>query len=182
MNKTKQIDDYYISKNEINWDKIIDDFTPYIKTIINNMSSNNLNEEDKEEILLDTFFVLWKNKDNILISLDSYITGITRNLVKEKFRKSNITYDISEFENVLSYSNVELFSDERNELTKIEKCFKNLNDLDLKIVNSFYYSSKSIKEIASELHISKTNVTTRLYRIRKKIKKLFFMEEKDGKQ
>ena len=112
MNKTKQIDDYYISKNEINWDKIIDDFTPYIKTIINNMANNNLNEQDKEEILLDTFFVLWKNKDNILISLDSYIAGITRNLVKEKLRKNNITYDISEFENVLTYSNFELFSDE----------------------------------------------------------------------
>ena len=64
----------------------------------------------------------------------------------------------------------------------IEDILEKLNDLDLKIVNSFYYSSKSIKEIASELHISKTNVTTRLYRIRKKIKKLFFMEEKDGKQ
>ena len=35
----------------------------------------------------------------------------------------------------------------------------------------FYYSSKSIKDIASELNITEFNVTTRLYRIRKRLRK-----------
>lgn len=79
-----------INSNELDLDKIISEYTPYIRTIINNMSNNNLSVEDKEEILADTFFILWKNQKNITVSFDSYISGITRNLVRERFRKKII--------------------------------------------------------------------------------------------
>ena len=101
MNDLKQIEDYYKVSNQIDWDKIIDDYTPYINTIINNMA-NSLSYEDKEEILLDTFFMLWKNQDNILYSLKAYIVGITKNLIKEKLRKRHITYNISDYEEMIS--------------------------------------------------------------------------------
>ena len=48
---------------------------------------------------------------------------------------------------------------------------KGLKDIDIKIMNLFYYSSMSIKDIAKKLNISELNVKTRLHRIRKKIKK-----------
>lgn len=171
MNKIKQFNDYYKINNELDWDRIIDDFTPYINTIIKNMSNNILSHEDKEEILLDVFFILWKNKENTIISLNSYIAGITRNLVKEKLKKRKITYDISDYENILADSSLDMSTDERVEILQIEKSFKNLKEIDFKIVNMFYYSSKSIKDIAKELNISKFNVANRLSRIRKKIKK-----------
>ena len=50
------------------------------------------------------------------------------------------------------------------------KKIKDLKEIDIKIINMFYYSSKSIKDIAKELKISEVNVKTRLHRIRKKIK------------
>ena len=53
----------------------------------------------------------------------------------------------------------------------IEQKIKGLKDIDMKIVNLFYYSSVSIKDIAKKLNISELNVKTRLHRIRKKIKK-----------
>lgn len=43
-------------------DQIIEDFTPYITTIINNGTNDKISFEDKEEIFSDTFFILWKNK------------------------------------------------------------------------------------------------------------------------
>lgn len=55
MEVTKQITDY-IKNNELDLDRIIDDFTPYVKTIINNSASNILSFEDREEIFSDTFF------------------------------------------------------------------------------------------------------------------------------
>ena len=58
--KDKKLEDYIINKN-LNLDKIVDDYTPYVRTIVQNMVSNNLSEEDKEEIIIDTFFVLWKS-------------------------------------------------------------------------------------------------------------------------
>lgn len=170
MNDLKQIEDYYKVSNQIDWDKIIDDYTPYINTIINNMA-NSLSYEDKEEILLDTFFMLWKNQDNILYSLKAYIVGITKNLIKEKLRKRHITYNISDYEEILTDCENNIDMEERPEIIIIEKLFKTLKEIDFKIVNMFYYSSKSIKEIAKELNMSEFNVKTRLYRVRKKIKK-----------
>ena len=83
MKESKQLEDYYID-NEIDIDQIIEDFTPYITTIINNGTVNsNISFEDKEEIFSDTFFILWKNRNrlNINVSLNSYLAGITRNLI-----------------------------------------------------------------------------------------------------
>ena len=170
MNKTKQIKDYCMNDNQIDWDKVIDDYTPYVNTIINNMSYD-LTNEDKEEILLDVFFVLWKSSGKRIESLDAYIAGITRNLVKERFRKRRATCSISEFENFLVDTQYNMYIEERVEIEQIERQLSKLKEIDFKIVNMFYYSSKSTKEIAKELNISEFNVNTRLYRARKKIKK-----------
>lgn len=169
MNSSKTIANYLDENKELVLDKIIADFSPYIKTIINNMSNNNLSKEDKEEILLDTFFVLWKNQDKIII-LDSYIAGITRNLVKEKLKKRKVTYDITDYENIAEYSKIDLFFEERDEIYKIRNSFKNLKEIDLKIIKLFYYSSQSTKDISINLGISETNVRQRLFKIRRKIK------------
>lgn len=169
MNNLKEINNY-IDKNELDLDRIIDDFTPYVKKIINNMSGENLTYEDKEEILSDTFFVLWKNRKKDILLLDSYIAGIVKNLTKEKLKKRKITYtyNLQDYENIIDFNNMDLFLEERIE---IERCLKILKDIELKIFNMFYYSSKSTKDIAYELDISEINVCTKLSRIRKKLKK-----------
>lgn len=170
MQNTKQIDDY-IYDEKLDLEKIVKEYTPYIRTIVDNAVCENLSYEDKEEIITDTFFILWKNQNKVFSSISAYIAGIARNLIKEKLNKKKITYDISEFENVIEISSVNLFESEREEIGKIEKSFSNLNKLDYEILIMFYYSSKSIKDIAKELKLSEVNVKTRLFRIRKKIKK-----------
>lgn len=163
----------YIINGKFDLDKIVDDYSSYVRTIINNAVGNNLNAEDKEEILLDAFFILWKNyNDNKKIyALDSYIAGITRNLIKEKFRKLHYTVDISDYENIIPMDTNELYEEEREEILNLEHSLKELKQIDIKIVNLYYYSFKSIKDIAKKLGISESNVKTRLHRIRKKLKK-----------
>ena len=159
-------------KNGINLDEIIDEYSPYVKKVIDNMAGNNLSFEDKEEILTDTFFVLWKNRNNKINYLDSYIAGIAKNLVKEKFKKSNITYNIEDYENNIGYiDKLEMFSEERDKLNNLEIGYKALTEMELELISMFYYSGKSIKEIAKELKLSETNVKTKLFRIRRKLKK-----------
>ena len=159
-------------KNSINLDEIIDEYSPYVKKVIDNMAGNNLSFEDKEEILTDTFFVLWKNRNNKINYLDSYIAGIAKNLVKEKFKKFNITYNIEDYENNIGYiDKLEMFSEEREKLNNLEIGYKALTEMELKLISMFYYSGKSIKEIAKELKLSETNVKTKLFRIRRKLKK-----------
>ena len=171
MKELKQLEDYY-KNNEIDIDQIIEDFTPYITTIINNGTNNSMSFEDKEEIFSDTFFILWKNRNrlNINISLKSYLAGITRNLIKEKYRKLKIDYNISDFENDMLNS-INMYENDRELIFDVEQKIRGLKNIDIEIVNLFYYSSMSIKDIARKLNISELNVKTRLHRIRKKIKK-----------
>lgn len=161
-----------VIKDDFDIDELIDKYSPYIKTIIYNMVGDNLSYEDKEEILSDTFFILWKNRENKILSLDSYISGITKNLVKEKLKKRKITYDISDYEKVIEYSEFQkMFPAEREEISKVENILESLKEIDLEIFKLFYYQDMSIKDIAKKEKISEFNVKTRLYRIRKKIKK-----------
>ena len=116
-----------------------------------------------------TRFLYYRNRLNINVSLNSYLAGITRNLIKEKYRKLKIVYDIDDFENV-SLNNINMYENDRELIFDIEQKIKGLKDIDIEIVNLFYYSAISIKDIAKRLNISELNVKTRLHRIRKKIK------------
>jgi len=149
---------------------IVKEYTKYLNSIVNNMVQDNLSIEDKEEIVSDAFFIIWKKQEEV-VNLKAYLSGITKNLVLEKLKKRKITYDISDFENDLEFTKNELFSVEREEIERIEDEIKNLNEVDIKILTDFYYSQKSVKEIANELNLTETNIKTRLHRIRKKIKK-----------
>ena len=109
MKELKQLENYY-KNNEIDIDGIIEDFTPF---------------EDKEEIFSDTFFILWKNRNrlSIKVSLNSYLGGITRNLIKEKYRKLKIVYDIKDFEND-TLNSVNMYENDRELIMDVEQKIK----------------------------------------------------------
>ena len=160
------------NNQDVDLDKIIDEYSSYIKTVINNMAGKNLSYEDKEEVLIDTFFIFWKNKDIKVFHIESYLAGIARNLIKEKFKKLNIIYNLDDFENVIEFDdNIDMITNQREKLSRLEIGYKALNEEEFKILTMFYYSFKSIKDIAKELKLSETNVKTKLFRIRKKLKK-----------
>ena len=169
-NKIKQ----YIEENNLELDKIIDEYSGYIYKIIDNMNKTYLSNEDIEEIVSDTFFIVWKNR-NILNDekkMSSYLAGITRNLVKLKSRNKNFNTDISEYENTLQdLKRIELLFEEREKINIIEKILNQMKEDDRMIFNLYYYSSLKIKDIAEQLNVSEFNIKSRLYRIRKKIKK-----------
>ena len=156
---------------EFNLEELVSKYTSYLNSIINIIAGTSLSYEDREEIIADTFFIIWRKQDENIIDIKAYITGIAKNLILERFRKKKIEYDISEYENTIYFSTGELFSKERTHIEKVESKLEQLNNLDYKIVTMYYYSSKSIKDIAQELDMSESNVKTRLFRIRKKIKK-----------
>lgn len=173
MNSCKEIK-YYIKNNELDLEKIINEYSSYTATIIDNMARNSLNDEDKEEIVSEVFFILWKNKNKLNVNkyLSSYIAGITRNVVKEYLRKVKINFNISDYENSLyNYDKIDLLDENVEEISKIEEKLKNMKKIDKTIFLDFYYSFKSIKDIAKEQKISEFSVKQRLYRIRNKIRK-----------
>ena len=173
MNDSNKIK-HYIVNNVLDLEKIINDFSVYVETIIDNMTKRTISNEDKEEICSDVFFILWKNTYKLDINkiLSSYIAGITRNVVKEYLKKNKILYDISDYENDLySYDKIELLDNNIEEISKIEIKLDSMKEIDKRIFLNFYYFSKSIKDIAKEQNITEFSVKQRLYRIRNKIKK-----------
>ena len=173
MKDSKTIKEY-IKNNELDLEIIINEYSAYIGTIIDNMTKLNLSNEDKEEICSDVFFILWKNTKKLDINkkLSSYIAGVTRNVVKDYLKKKKNIYDISDYENVLySENKIELLDENIEEINKIENKLNSMKEIDKKVFIDFYYASKSIKDIAKENKISEFSVKQRLYRIRKKIKR-----------
>ena len=162
----------YVVNNKLDLDSIIDDYTHYINKVINNMVGNNLNVLDKEEILIDTFFELWKSFQNNkqIKALDGYLAGIARNITKNKLKQNKMSVNIDKIEMLEKYSYYDNYDDD-NQVNLLYQCVKKLDENSQKIINLYYYSSKSIKEIASIMNMSETNVKIRLFRIRKKLNK-----------
>ncbi len=163
----------YIQNNELNIEEIIQNYTPYIYTIIKNKNSN-LSNEDIEEIISDVFLAIWKNRETLDINkeLSSYLVGITKNLYNKKLRNKRNTIDIEEYENSLfEAENIEIKIENIEKEQIIMLIINNIKQEDKNIFTLYYYNSKSIKEIAQILNISENKVKSRLFRIRRKIKK-----------
>lgn len=163
----------YKTNNELNLEIIINEYSSYIRKIMDNKTMVFLTNEDKEEILSDTFFILWKNKDKLDDSklLSSYLAGIVRNLIKEKSRVISINYDIQDYENSISeLTSIDMLYEQREKTRLIKETLEKMKEEDVMIFHLYYYAGKKMKEIAQILDVSEFNVKTRLYRIRKRLK------------
>jgi len=156
----------------LNIEKIINRYNAYIYKILKNSISS---EADIEEILSDVFIIFWKNYKKLDkdIEIKPYLVGITKNLIKKKYRDYNVNMEsIDDYENdIITHINIEELA-ENNEKSKIvSESLSKLKELDRKIFITFYYNQKKIKEIAKIFKISEAKVKIILYRTRKSIKR-----------
>ena len=164
----------YVENNKLQMEKIIELYTNYICKIIRN-SYFNISDEDMEEITLDVFLTLWKNQYKLDLNknLSSYIAGITRNLIKKKYRDLKLNANIDNYEEeIIDTNNIELnlYQKDKNEVI-IQELNKMKNE-DKDIFIMYYYENIKLNEISGRLKISESKVKVKLYRIRKKLKKV----------
>ena len=163
----------YINDNKLNIELLMKDYTNYIYTIIRN-NYKNLSEEDTEEIALDVFITLWNNQNILDINkkMSSYIAGITRNLIKKKYRSIYNTENIEDYELVLSdIENIELKFVSKEENKAINDEVNRLKTEDRDIFYMYYYNEMKIKDIAKYYKVSENKIKLKLFRIRKKLYK-----------
>lgn len=171
----------YITNQKLDIEKVMSDFTPYLYTILKNRNVV-LSNEDIEEIISDVFVAVWKNQERLDWSseMKPYLVGITKNMMCKKMKKVKFDCDISEFENVLSQTeNVEFEVENAEKESLILAELNQMKLEDREIFMLYYYFSRNGKEIALELNISEQKVKSRLFRIRRKLKKAL---EKRGYQ
>ena len=175
MKKVEQKNiDQYIKNDEINIEQVINEYSGYIYVIVRNMAKELVSNEDIEEIIADVFVTFWNNKNKLdkSKSIKNYLIGITKNLIKLKYRKIQFNFNIEDYENSLTNG---LSIEENYEISEssniVEKALKNMKKEDKEIFMLYYYNSKKIKEISKDLDISESKVKTKLHRIRKKLQK-----------
>lgn len=161
----------YIENNRLKVKEVIKDYTNYIYAIIKNFNLN-LPAEDAEEVVLDVFLALWKNTEKLDInkSMTAYIGGITKNLIKYKFRGLKLNANINDFEEkIFDLGNVEdVFLQNQRQKIILEELGKQKKE-DKAVFIEYYYDNKSIKDIAKNLKMSESKVKSKLFRVRKKL-------------
>ncbi len=165
----------YIFENNLDIEKIINDYAGYVYTIIKN-SGYSFNNEDIEEISSDVFLTIWKNKEKLDINkeITPYICGICKNLILKKYRNiQNNIEDIDEFQNYLydKFDVTHIQIEDNEKISILTNQLMKMKEEDKNIFLYYYYKSKGINEISTTLGISTVKVKSRLSRIRRKLKK-----------
>lgn len=171
--ENKDLIKYYMNKdNTLDLEKIVNNYSNYIFSIIKNITKNIISDEDIEELISDVILVLWKNREKLEVemSLKSYIAGVTKNIVKNKLRSLNAVCDYIDIqEDIKTSIDLEEIIESKEEFEIISNELKNIGK-DSKIFIMFYCEGRKIKEIASILGYTEFNIGTKLHRVRKKIK------------
>lgn len=163
----------YINNNMLDIDKIVDDYSAYLYTIIKNAGS--FDKEDIEEIISDTYLILWNNQNKLDLDkkLSSYLVGIVKNLIKKRYKLFyNVKENIEDYnEKLIENSNFDVVLLNKELSNKVIEILDLFNSEDREIFEAFYYNMRKIKEIAITYNISESKVKTKLHRIRNKIRK-----------
>ena len=83
----------YIENDRLNLEKIVDEYSGYVHKVVKNMVGKNITEEDEEEIIADTFFILWKNTEKLDKEINTLRNQKSR--IKEAYLKEIV--DVEEF-------------------------------------------------------------------------------------
>lgn len=133
-----------------------------------------------QDIYLELLKLLRKKKIIEVENVESYILGISNNVLKRYYRKKqkdNIVYYYQDNSN-LTKDIEDTFDLEANIITKnnVAKVWKYLKQKDLitaKIFYLYFAVGLKINEISKELEISESNVKNRIYRTLKDLKRYF---------
>ncbi len=163
----------YKQNTSINMDEMVKDYSKYMYKVIKNMTSY-LSNEDIEEVILDVFLIIWNNRYKLKdeLPIKPYIIGITKNIVRNKCKNASIIYNLEDYQDVVEDSiDIQSLLEQKEKNKIIKKALDSMKEIDRNIFILFYYNSMNISQIANKLGISKVNTKTKLYRIRKKLKK-----------
>ena len=157
------------SKKIINIDEIIDCYSNYVYKVIDNIVGKSLTYQDKEELVSDAFFLLWKYQDNIKTDLKSYLGKIAKNLSYKKI-KSNTKFDEYDDRFIGKEVNLEINIDLEGILSKLTLEEK-------EIFNLYYIDGYKLKEISKMKSKSLSAIKMNLFRLRKKLKEVIDNEK-----
>lgn len=156
--------------------KTIDDHKKIIYKIVNSYCPNRADRKDLEQEII---IHLWNSFDTYddTYKYSTWMYRIALNVAISFYRKEKKWFTKNDFYNDALIFRIEEDTDEEKtelayHLKLLQKFIHNLNELN-KALMLLYLEEKSYEEISEILGISKTNVATKISRIKLKLKKEF---------
>ena len=107
-------------------------------------------------------------------NLNNYLAAVCKNILYNKLRKDKKLakiLSIEDFQAILKDNfNTEDLYEEKEKIDAVKKILEGMDEKSRNIFMLFYYEQRKVEEISIILGITKSNVKTKLHRIRKKIK------------
>lgn len=147
---------------EFNIELIIEEYGNYVYKIIDNTIGTSLSYQDKEEAVSDSFYLLWKNQNNINKNIKSYLGTIARNVAYQKLRENK---DFFEYDDFLLNN----YCFPKDSLT-IDEILNFLSNEEKELFNLYYIKGFKVREIAKIKHKSNSAIKMKISRMRKKLK------------
>lgn len=158
------------SNINFNIEIIIDEYSNYVFKIVDNIIGTSLPYQDKEEVVSDVFYLLWKNRNNINNNLKGYLGVIAKNCSYSKLRKAN---ENLEYQDNLLNNNVSIKGFDSDYMFTIKQKLSKLSLEEQQIFKLYYVEGYKIKEISNKFGIKTSLVKVKLYRLRKKLREEF---------
>ena len=151
---------------------IKDAYLPFIYYILNPFS---LSQEDQEECVNDVLLKIWNGRRQLCedLPLKNYVAIITRRVALNYIRKNK--------KKLIFYEDMDIFwTYDYYEKIDWSKIIKQLKYHERTLFIRHYYYFQSIETIALELGTTYKAIESRLYRLRKKLKKILNKEGYHG--
>ena len=161
---------------------LIEKYTPYLHAIVSNIMGGLVPEEDREEIISESFISLWYNRDKIRPGkLKAYLAAIVRNKALSRLKAMKLYEPLEDDMLIVSCRETEyrLLQAELSELAKA--AVDSLPEPDREIFKRHYFLYEKTEHIAGIMGLKSATVRTKLARGRRRLKN-YLMERGYGSE
>lgn len=155
-------------------DALIKEYSPYVFTIIRNISDEAFTDEDVEELSADVFFRLWQNAEKLdeERSVSPYLAACARNCAVNRLRKTNPEYYLGDelMSSLISRDSVEEDYETTEQIELISDCLDELSKENKEIFIRFYFYGEKLGDLSKKIGSSENACKTRLFRVRTRLK------------
>ena len=160
-------------------EEIMERYTPYVSTIIYNLSRGKMSTPDIEETAADVFFTIWSEPQKITEgSLKGFIAAVAKNKAKEKIRRLKPKDNIIDIDDVVLADEYSLSDSIENKVLQqdLKQALDQFGEPDREIIIRYYYYYQTAPKIAELLDLKLEAVKSKIKRSRTKLKS--FLKER----
>lgn len=153
-------------------EEIIRRYTPYVGTIVWNILSGKMSEDDAKEVVSDCFYTLWQNREKLRESaLKGYLASIARSRALNALRRAGRDLPLEDDALQLSLPGPEDETARREEYAALRRCVGAMGEPDRTIFIRHYYLYQTAAAIGQALGLNVNTVNTRLRRGRERLRR-----------